>query len=105
MRLGGGICSPSGHRWFGILPGLQRVIFCIMELGLSGNLSIAPDMLLKEKTEGGSEIQKQESIIDEVNCVCVCVQIPLGAGWDYKANRCSSALHNICTLISAHKNA
>lgn len=71
VRLGGGICSP-GHRWFEILPGLQRVIFCIMELGLSGNLSIAPDMLLKEKTEGSSEIQKQESTIDEVNSVCVC---------------------------------
>ena len=49
-----------------ILPGLQKVILCIMELGLSGNLSVAPDMLLKEKTEGGSEIQKQESIIDEI---------------------------------------
>lgn len=56
-----------------ILPGLQRVILCIMELGLSGNLSVAPDMLLKEKTEGGSEIQKQESIIDEIKSVCVCV--------------------------------
>lgn len=56
-----------------ILPGLQKVILCIMELGLSGNLSVAPDMLLKEKTEGGSEIQKQESIIDEIKSVCVCV--------------------------------
>lgn len=73
MRLGGGICSPSGHRWFEILTGLQRVILCIMELGLSGNLSVAPDMLLKEKAEGGSEIQKQESIIDEIKSVCVCV--------------------------------
>lgn len=56
-----------------ILPGLQKVILCIMELGLSGILSVAPDMLLKEKTEGGSEIQKQESIIDEIKSVCVCV--------------------------------
>ena len=44
-----------------------------MELGLSCNLSIAPDMLLKEKTEGGSEIQEQESITDEIKSVCVCV--------------------------------
>lgn len=73
VRLGEGICSPSVHRWFEILPGLQRVILCIMELGLSCNLSIAPDMLLKEKTEGGSEIQEQESITDEIKSVCVCV--------------------------------
>lgn len=61
LRLGGGSCSASGHTWSEILPSLRKAIPCTVELGLPGHLSVAPDLLLKEKIQKFRHWEKQRS--------------------------------------------